>query len=363
MFPDRWSSGGRAAWWLALHLGVASAAQQPSTLIELSAAQQAAIGIETQVLAPGSLPGTGRLVFGGRIEFAELGPLPLLAPAAARVTAVYAHPGEAVKRGDAVLSLTGPDLLQAHAARQSAQAQADNALQKLKRDRALFEAGAISRSRLEASEAQERSARAALEASHAAMSGMSAAGAEGLRILAPADGIIMGRALAPGDAVAAGEVLAYVAHNPHVHAALAVPMSVARQLSLKDAALVRSASCESTGSVHAIGRDVEPESQSVAVHVTLDDEACFAPGETVSARLTPHAADPSRFGLPPTAFVVHGNRTLVFVTVAGGFEPVDVDPARARAGFASSPALKAGQRVVTRGSAALKAEWLKRQAP
>jgi len=363
MFPDRWSFGGWAVLLLALQPGVVSAAQQPSTLIELSAAQQAAIGIETQVLAPGSLPGAGRLVFGGRIEFAELGPLPLLAPAAARVTAVYAHPGEAVKRGDAVLSLAGPDLLQAHAARQSAQAQADNALQKLKRDRALFEAGAISRSRLEASEAQERSARAALEASHAAMSGMSAAGAEGLRILAPADGIIMGRALAPGDAAAAGEVLAYVTHNPHVHAALAVPMSLARQLSLKDAALVRSASCESTGSVHAIGRDVEPESQSVAVHVTLEDEACFAPGETVSARLTPHAADPSRFGLPPTAFVVHGNRTLVFVAVAGGFEPVDVDPARARAGFASGPALRAGQRVVTRGSAALKAEWLKRQAP
>lgn len=361
MLLERWFCG--FAGCLTVLAGTAMAAQQSSTLIELSAAQQAAIGIETQVLAPGSVPGTGRLVFGGRIEFAERGPVPLLAPAAARVTAVYAHPGEAVKRGDVVMALTGPDLLQAQAARQSAQAEAQNALQRFQRDRALFEAGAVSRSRLEASEAQEKSARAALAASRAAMGDTSAAGVEGLRILAPADGIIMGRALAPGDAVGASEVLAYVAHNPHVHAAIAVPVAIARELSLRDAALVRSASCESTGSVHAIGRDVAPESQAVTVHVTMIDEACFSPGETVSARLTPHAADPSLFRLPPTAFVVHGNRTLVFVAAASGFEAVDVDPAGARAGFARSPALKAGQRVVTRGSAVLKAEWLSRQAP
>lgn len=106
--------------------------------IELSAAQRAAIGVQVMVLDRPPEAAAGRLGFSGRIEFAGQGPQAILSPAAARVIGAYAHPGERVRRGDIVLVLTGPEI---HAGRDTAQAAADGAERRPRRDQELYEAG------------------------------------------------------------------------------------------------------------------------------------------------------------------------------------------------------------------------------
>ncbi|MFO1467816.1 MAG: hypothetical protein U1F35_15460, partial [Steroidobacteraceae bacterium] len=139
---------------------------------------------------------------------------------------------------------------------------------------------------------------------------------------------------------------------------LAVPASIARTLRVGDGALVRSAACETAGRIHAVGQDIDPAMQGVAVHIDCAAESCFLPGEAVSARLS-RRSDSAGFPVPATAFVGLGERTYVFIEVAGGYRAVEVDAEAARAGFAKSASLRAGARVVSRGTAILKAVWLR----
>lgn len=330
--------------------------------IVLSASQQASIGIETAALDAPPGPGTGRLTFGGRVEFAERGPASIIAPTAAQVTAVYAHPGERVRRGEPVLSLTGPDVINARLTLESAAAAAAAARQRLDRDTRLYSSGAIARSRLEATQSQERSAAATLAAARAVLGGGDFDASGTLRMRATAAGLVMGPALAPGDAVRMGQVLGYVAESPAIHVALAVPVAIARTLHPGDAVFISTPGCEATGRLHAIGGDIDTDTQAAAVHVSIDEPSCLAPGETVSARLAARPAAHDGFAVPAAAFVTVGNRAYVFLAGPAGFEPVEVDVTGMRAGYAVGKGLAPGRRVVIRGAAVLKAEWQKRSA-
>lgn len=335
----------------------AGASQAP---ISLTAAQQSTIGIETMVLDASPAAGMGRLSFGGRVEFADRAPAAVLAPGAGRVTAVYAHPGESVKRGEPLLTVAGPDIAMARSGLEAAAAAAESANRRAARDKALFDAGAIPRSRLDGSEAQDRTAAAALGAARSVLSTGIFEPTGGLRLQAPVGGRVMGPALAPGDTVSAGQVLAYVANVPEMHVAISVPLVIARSLTVDDGVLISSPSCEAAGRVHAVGQDIEPDSQAVAVHISLDGPTCFAPGESVTAKLAPRPSDRDSYAVPATAFVTVGAQTFVFLVTDKGFLPVEVDASGARAGYARSTTLHRGQRVVIRGTAVLKAEWLKR---
>jgi len=338
--------------------GMAWAVPEPG-LIPINAAQRNLAGIETSELSASDAELAGRLQFAGRIEFDGHGPLVFLSPADGHITAVYKHPGERVAAGDRLLAISGPGIDIARQELQVAVTAEDMVRRRFARDRSLLDAGAIPQSRLEASQAADRDARVVVETMRARLAGGHFDAAGDLVLRASRAGRVLGPALAPGDAVTAGQSLGYVASDAtEVHAALAVPAGIARTLRVGDGALVRSAACETAGKVHAIGQDIDPAMQGVAVHVDFDAPSCFLPGEAVSARLSRRSVA-AGFPVPATAFVGLGDRTYVFLEVAAGFRAVEVDSEAARAGFARSPALCAGERVVIRGAAILKAAWLK----
>jgi hypothetical protein len=107
---------------------------------------------------------------------------------------------------------------------------------------------------------------------------------------------------------------------------------------------------------------VDPATQTVALHGEIAGPSCLLPGEIVTATVTPRLLAKEAFALPPAAFVRRGNATYLFVESPQGFVPVAVDAGAARLGFARAADLHAGSRVVVRGAALLKAEWLKRGA-
>jgi biotin carboxyl carrier protein len=330
--------------------------------IAVSAAQRTTAGIESVAVTKAGLSSVGNLQYLGRIEYAESGPIAIISPANGRVTGVYAHPGETIRQGAAVLAVAGPELLMARHTLQSAAAISEAASRRRARDAELLAIGAISQSRVEASTAQAREAESALAGARAAL-GAGTFRADGtLQLRAPAAGHVLGPALAPGDAVSSGQVLAYVSDTPRVHASFMVPPAAARGLSPEDLVLTSSSACELPGRIHAIARNIDADSQSVVVHASLEGTACFLPGESVSIRIAPKAASVAGFAVPPSSFVTIGAKTYVFKDAGLGFLPIEVDAAAARAGFARAAAITDGTRLVTRGAAMLKAEWLKRGA-
>jgi cobalt-zinc-cadmium efflux system membrane fusion protein len=334
----------------------------PTDLILVSMAQRTTAGIDSASVTAAGLPAVGLLQYLGRIEYAENGPVAILAPANGRVTGAYAHPGEMVRQGAPVLSVAGPELLIARRALQTAAAMSDVATRRRARDAELLAIGAISQSRLETTIAQAREAESALAGARSSLGSGEFRPDGTLQLRAPTGGHILGPALAPGDAVTAGQVLAYVSDNPKIHASFLVPPTIARGLSPNDAVVTSSSSCESRGRIHAIARNIDSESQSVVVHASLDGAPCFLPGESVTIHIAPTSASNAGFAVPSSAFVTIGPKIYVFKDVGKGFIPIEVDAAAAKAGVARATTITDGTRVVTRGAALLKAEWLKRGA-
>jgi cobalt-zinc-cadmium efflux system membrane fusion protein len=345
-----------------LVLNRALAENSTPEVIVLSLAQRAAAGIETSSLDRSGPASAGHLTFAGRVEFAERGPTVILAPAAARVTAAFAHPGETVRAGEPLLSLGGPELLAARHSLATATSSAEAAAQRLERDTSLYAIGAIARGRLETTQAHARDAQSALAAARGVLAGGRFEADGSLQLRAPVSGQVMGPALAPGDQVSAGEVLAYVSSAPAIHISLAVPATIARSLALGDPVAISAADCEGTGRIHAIGRNIDEQTQAIAVHASLDGKPCFLPGESVTASVAPRAATTDAYSLPATAFVTARGKTYVFVETPQGYLPVAVDTFGTQAGYARAPTLRPGTQVVTRGTAILMAAWQKRES-
>ena len=316
--------------------------------------------IATQPLIAGDPAGSGRITLTGRVEMPEHGPDPVLAPASAMVVAVYAHPGDIVARGAPIVAVAGSGAVALRQALQDATTLARAAKQRADRDRLLYSDGIISLARLEQSISAAALASDQL-ASQRRLVGAAQFEAGGRLLLrAPRAGFISGPAFGTGENVTVGELIAYVGKPLAPLISLDAPVSVARGLRIGDQLTIRSRGCNETAALHAIGRTVDPNTQTVALHGEFDGPSCLLPGEIVTATVTPHALAKGAFAVPPAAFVRRGNATYLFVQSAQGFVPVVVDTDAARSGFALGADLHAGGQVVVRGAALLKAEWLKR---
>ena len=327
---------------------VAALAAAPHDAIPVSTAQRTTAGIDSTPVTAAGLGSVGTLPYIGRIEYAEAGPVAIISPSQGRVTGVYARPGERIRAGAAVMTITGPEVQGARHALQSATAAADAAVRHRDRDAELLAIGAISQARFEASTTQAREAESALASARAVIGSGSFRTDGTLQLLAPVAGHVLGPALAPGDAVAAGQVLAYVSDAPALHASFTVPPASARALAQDDAVVTSSAACEVPGRIHAVARNIDAESQSVVVHASLDGAPCFLPGESVTIRVAPAAASQAGFALPPSAFVTIGPKTYVFRDAGTSVVAVEVDAIAARAGFARAASIVEGTRIVTR---------------
>ncbi len=328
-------------------------------LVPLSADQVRGGGIVTAPLTLRDDQGDGRLTLTGRVEMAENGPDPVLAPVDARVVAVFAHPGDAVTAGAALVALAGSGPLVLHRSLRDAATMATAAKQRMDRDQMLYRDGIISLARLEQSKSAATLASGQL-ASQRQLLGSAQFDAGGRLVLrAPRAGFISGPAFGTGDEITVGELIAYVGKPLAPLVSLDAPASAARSLVVGDHLSLRSRGCNESATLHAIGRTVDPTTQTVTLHGEIAGASCLFPGEIVTATVTPRFLAKEAFALPATAFVRRGNATYLFVESSQGFVPVAVDAEAARSGFALAADLHAGSQVVVRGAALLKAEWLK----
>lgn len=326
--------------------------------IVLSSAQVQSLGIESATLDQADIQARGKLpaqvlVPNGQMHL-------VAAPVAGLVETLAAAPGFPVRRGQVLARLSSPQALEFQ--RDSLQAASQSALlqQALKRDEQLFAEGLIAESRLQASRAaatqaslQARERGKALNLAGIAPGKLGA----GIDLLAPIDGVILEQGVQIGQRIEATTVIYRIAQLSPLWLEIQAPLAIAG--ALRAGMAVRVAGTTAAGKLIAIGRAVDPASQTVLLRATVTDEvAALTPGQMVEVEI--EASSGSGVRLPAAALARHDGRTIVFVQKSGnasgaGFEARPVRVLGQSGDIVTVDGVHAGENAVVRGASSLKA--------
>lgn len=331
--------------------------------IRVDARQAALMGVVTQTL--GAAQTTAEFRLPGRVVLAPGRDRLVAAPLPGLVENLVAAVDERVRRGQVLARLSSPMLVEAQRAYLEAHAQAELAQANFRRDEALWQEGIIAESRYAASRAAYLGARAVMNERAALLElyGLGRAARERLAasgepspqlvLTAPVDGVVLERMASVGAQVEAAQPLYRLASLDRLELELAATPEVARMLA-------PGAPVEVTGGrgrILRIGTTVDA-SGNVTVRAALTQlTGALLPGQYLEARVR-RKTGAAGFYLPQAGLVRRGGQHYVFVADARGFRAVPVTVLAQGAGQAivTGP-LAAGERVVVKGAAALKAVW------
>ena len=325
-----------------------------ATRLEVSASQRQALGIETRI-AGSAATASSRLP--ARVEVPPAQIRILAAPVAGLVDMLAVVPGEPVRRGQVLARLKSPQALELQRDVLQSSAQATLWRQTLQRDEQLFAEGLIAESRLQGTRAAASQAFAQqAERSRGLQLAGGAPGKFGdsLALVAAIDGVVLEQGAQLGQRVEAATPIYRLASLSPLWLAIQVPQAVAASLRKGMALTVVDPALP--GKLVAIGRSVDPLSQSVMVRGEIVAGAeRLIPGQLVEVELDSQAGQGVQ--LPASAIVRHAGATLVFVAApgAGGFEPRTVSIVNQGGSAVLVEGIRPGETVVVKGASGLKA--------
>ncbi len=342
--------------------GLASAADD----IPMTARQSQALGIETVVLAaPSSATGNG---MPGQVVIPNQQIRVVSAPLSGMVESIAVAINQPVKKGQTLVRLQSPMLAELQRDFLQTALQAQLAQNTLNRDEKLFKDGIVAESRYLATRSSTLTAAAIASEKRQALrlAGMGDAAIQKLQsgqsigsaldVTAPIDGVVMEQMLAPGQRVEAAAPLFKVARLTPLWLEIQVPLS---QLSaLQPGASVRVPTASASGKVISIGRAVSETNQTVMVRAEITDGADnLRPGQFVEA-VVGSAPSVRQWLVPNTALVRAENLAYVFVQTPAGYRPQPVQVlGQTPAAITITGELRGDERVVSKGTVALKAAW------
>jgi len=332
--------------------------------LKMSAAQVAALGVETVALEQRSIGQVealpAQVVVPNRQVEVVSAPLPAL------VERVLVATQQHVSKGQPLAQLQSPALADLQHTFLQAATQSTLARANLERDEKLFAEGIISQSRLLAARAHdtETSADLAERAQALRVAGMSQSAIERLRtgqhvgtaieLTAPIDGVVLEQLAFPGQRLESAAPVLKIAQLEPLW--LEIQLPIARLAEVREGAVVSVAAQQAAGRVIAIGRNVSAANQTVMVRAEVDRNAGrLRPGQYVEASIEV-AGGEALWSVPSTALARVKGNALVFVRTAEGFraQPVRVlNETATRALIAGE--LAAGELIAVKGVATLKA--------
>ncbi|MBN9696528.1 MAG: efflux RND transporter periplasmic adaptor subunit [Zoogloea sp.] len=334
---------------------------QAGDFIPLTAAQSKSLGIVAQAaIAPGQALASGLPAI---IEIPNGQQRVIAAPLAGIVESLETSPGLSVRRGQVLARLASPQALELQRDRIQADAQASLTKQTLQRDEQLFREGLIAESRLQAARANATQAAAQAAERRQELSLAQHSGGHTLSLTAPIAGTVLEQLATVGQRVEQAAPLYRIARLDPLVVDIQVPLPVAARV--RAGAPIRIPSTGAGGEVVAIGRAVDPSSQSVRVRGTINRGAdSLRPGQVTTADLVlaegPKSAADSQ--VPASAILHHKDKSWIFVAAregdATGYRALPVTVGGRSGDAVLVSGLPAGAQVVTHGTAALKANWL-----
>jgi cobalt-zinc-cadmium efflux system membrane fusion protein len=296
----------------------------------------------------------------GRIDFRQKGVSGVGAVVAGRVSKLYVQPGDQVRAGTTIVTLSSPDAAEARAKLSDAYAQLQSAEEMFKRQVEMLKRGVgLEMDRFKA-EIELREARAEFQRANQAVTFLGEGSGETVNIKAPISGRVVHIKATVGAMAEPGETLMELG-NP---ASLWVVADVFdRDLVLVRegaAALVEIASNPKPlqGRVAVIGAALEGESRRAPVFIELHDQnISLRPG--MYARVSITALSSDRITVPVAAVLIKGSEnTVVYVEKAdGAFENRKVVIGQSIDGYVPIlQGLSVGERVVVNGALLLDAE-------
>ncbi|UCV05003.1 efflux RND transporter periplasmic adaptor subunit [Dechloromonas denitrificans] len=324
----------------------------------LQPAQIKALGIETAVVGEGGPGKTGTLP--GRVLVPNEQMRVVAAPVGGMVEMLAVAPGSTVKRGQVVAHLASPQALELQRDALQSGSQAALLQQSLKRDEQLFAEGLIAESRLQATRAT--AAQAAAQASQQRQSLGLAGVAPGklggpLALTAAIDGVVLEQGVQLGQRVETSALIYRIAKLSPLWLEIQAPLALAA--GLKEGGSVKIANSEVSGKLIAIGRAVDPASQTVLLRAAVSQGAAtLYPGQVVEVEIAASPGQGQR--LPASALARNAGKTLVFVQTATSDKGLSFTarPLRVISQGGDSvlvDGLQAGERVAVKGVSGLKA--------
>ena len=281
----------------------------------------------------------------------------VVVPYAGVVTRLAVDEGTTVRRGEPLAIVQSREWLAAQAALASARGEAMAASAQARRDRQLLAEGIIpaardeqARARAEAAAGTLRQAEGALAELRPVRGGMPGEYA----LLAPIDGRVLRRDVQPGQSVAALDPAFTVARPGPLDVRFTAPVRYRATLTpglavgLPDGA---------TAHVVAVAADTDPASQSLRVRAQVAEDAGLLPGQQFAVTLQLPAPEGS-LAVPAAALLPAGAGHVLYRLEGRRVRKVDVQAllgGDGRISVVQAAGLAPGQRVVTRGTAMLKA--------
>ena len=336
--------------------------------LPLSPAQIEASGIRSEKVRA-TASSEADLSLQGTVQLPAQSSALISAPVSGVVQALLVSPGQVLKAGAPVARLLSPQLLEWQRDWLQAEAQAQLADERLKRDEQLFAEGIIAALRLNESRSQQHMAQVLLEEKRQALqlAGVPPGRLQqrrldaGLTLFAPAAGTVLSTDASPGQRLEAGMPVARLARN----GLLSIEVQASRQQAalLRPGDALRVEGCKTPAVLSAITPEVSSNTQATLLRADFKGpENCLRLNQFVQLQAVAHSQGPAAqaagIALPAQALVMQQGQPHVFVRSAAGFVPTPVTLAPGgteRVTVLSG--LRPGDEVVVRGTAALKGLW------
>jgi len=280
----------------------------------LQPAQIKALGIETMLVGSSADGRAGTLP--ARVLVPNEQMRIVTAPVGGMIESLSVAPGTSVRRGQVVARLASPQALELQ--RDVLQSSSQSALmqQNLKRDEQLFSEGLIAESRLQATRAAagQAAAQASERQQGLAMAGVTPGKLGGpLALSSPIDGIVLEQGVQLGQRVDGSALIYRIAKLSPLWLEIQAPLAVAS--GLREGMAVKIAGSEVSGKLIAVGRAVDPASQTVLLRAVVGKGAeTLIPGQVIEVEVASPNGTQQR--LPAAALIREQGKTLVFVQTA-----------------------------------------------
>lgn len=303
----------------------------------------------------------------GKVSYNENVTARIAAPISGRVLKINAELGDSVRAGQTLLLMDAPDLGNAIADTEKANADSRLKQSALNRARTLYQGGALARKDLEGAEADYAAAaaesrRAELRLKNLMPNGMNST-SEGYALRSPIDGIVVQRQVNPGEEIRPdlADPLFIITNPAQVWVTVDLPenlLSKARIGRPVSIAVDAYPDQQFKGRIEKVAPALDPVTRRITVRCSVDNTDGLLKPE-MYARVT-LIADVSKtaFRIPNTALVSDGLYSYVFVELAPGVlkkRRVSL-VAQDRQYSYTVDGLQANERIVTAGALLLNSE-------